>query len=164
MSDIYLPRPIYTSDFDFQDSSSKAIGEAVLTEVNTTFEEALQGGRAIKSFHSFNNLMIPLVAYPALKMYKVGETDESAVAPQVLTDYRLVYAIAYTQAPQTADISRLVAREIRRVLKNLSLDGMFQIDWSRGKGIRTTFEDFISPENTIYRYVTLSFSLYGIDC
>jgi hypothetical protein len=163
MSD-YLPRPDYASDFDFQDSSAREILTLLVDEVNQTFSAPLGGEPAIKSMHSFNNLMIPLIAYPAIKMYKVSEGDYTATGPQVITDYKLVYAIAYTQPPQAADISRYVARELRRVLKNLSLDGMFQIDWGNGKGIRTDFEDFISPENTIYRYVTLTFSLYGVDC
>lgn len=160
MSDILIPRPIYTNTFDFKDADTHFLATYLFTEVNKTFQEAL-GGDIIKTCRDFNDNFIPIVDFPVLKVYPTRENDSADIAPYISTQFTISYAVAYTQKPKIGSVCKLVAKEIRRLLKNASTECYFQVDYS--SPIDIEYEDFISPDNVVYKYVTITVNIFTQD-
>lgn len=152
-----IPRPIISSDFEFVDRDCRYLAEQIYTEVNATFMPALDES-VIKSYRTYNDNFIPLIDFPVLKIYKDAEEELSFNTDFLSTAMIATYALAFTQAPKVGDISTFVSKEIRRVIKNLSDEGNIQLDAT--KGISIDYEDFIDPQNVIYKYSTLRFSIF----
>lgn len=160
MNDILIPRPIYNVGFDFKDPDTTTIASYLFNEINITFQAALKGN-IIKTYRDFNDNFIPTIDFPVLKVYPTAETDTADIAPQISTEFTIAYATAYTQRPKIGSICRLVAKEIRRLLKNGSMQELFQLDFS--SPILVDYEDFISPDNVIYKYATLKANIFTWD-
>lgn len=163
MTDILIDKPIYPYQFDFIDPDCKFIAEYLYKEVNETFYSSLRSN-IIKTYRTWNDIAIPLTDFPVLKVYTTDE-EISENDPYTSTGFNIVYALAFTSKPKVGDVSRFVTREIIRNLVNASIldvtdEGqvLFQVDWS--KQIRVDYETLVSPENTIYRYATISCSLF----
>lgn len=152
-----IPRPIYPIDFKFVDPDLLLIGGTLFSEVNATFNDVL-GKNIIKTYRTFNDNFIPVIDFPILKVYKDQEREQDLNSDFLITDIVISYALAFTQPPKVGDVSTFVSKEIRRVLKNMSTDGTIQIDWE--VGISVDYEDFIDPDNVIYKYTNIRFSMY----
>lgn len=155
-----IPKSIYPTNFDFRDEDTHYLATYLYEEVNNTFRPALKSN-IIKTYRDFNDNFVPVVDFPVLKVYPTRETDTGDIAPQVITNFTIAYAIAYTQRPKVGSVCRFVAKEIRRLLKNGSEEDRFQLDFSTPIDIE--YEDFIDPANVVYKYATLSASIYTID-
>lgn len=154
---MFIPRPIIAEDFQFVDRDCKYIAEEIYREVNDTFRPALNEN-VIRSYRTYNDNFVPLIDFPLLKIYKDAEEEISFNTDFLSTSVIASYALAFTQAPKVGDISTFVSKEIRRVIKNLSDDGTIQLN--ADKGISIDYEDFIDPQNVIYKYSTLRFSIF----
>lgn len=160
---LYLPRPVYPPNYAFIDEDCKAIAELLRDEINETFYDALRNNM-VKSIRTFNDVYVPLGEFPVLKVYK--ENEKSGLnQPQISTTFKIVYALAFTNKNRVADVSSFVGKEIRRILTNASLNQFLQIDWgdSGEDTIDIEYEDFISPDNTIYKYVTVTVPIFTLD-
>lgn len=160
MIDILIPRPIYNEGFNFKDPDTNTIAKYLYDEVNFTFYPALKGN-IIKTYRDYNDNFIPTIDFPVLKVYPTSEEDSADIAPQISTAFTIAYAVAYTQRPKIGSICRLVAKEIRRLLKNGSMQEMFQLDFTTP--ITVDYEDFVAPDNVIYKYATISANIFTWD-
>jgi len=160
MTDILIPRPIYAPGFDFKDPDTNTIAKYLYDEVNITFYPALKYN-IIKTYKDFNDNFSPIIDFPILKVYPTLEEDSADIAPQISTEFTIAYAIAYTQRPKIGSICRFVAKEIRRLLKNGSMQELFQVDFS--SPITVDYEDFIAPDNVIYKYATVKANIFTWD-
>jgi hypothetical protein len=156
----FIPRPIYKSTFKFVDRDCQAIGTYLYEEINTTFYPAIKGN-IIKTARFENDPLIPITDFPVLKVYKSGLVEETGISPQMSTKFTIAYALAYTQRTKIASVGTYVAEEIFRLLKNGSMENRFQLDWS--VPLQVVFEDFISPDNVIYKYTTVSANIYTVS-
>lgn len=156
-TDTLLPRPDYDASFNFIDEDTKAITDYLYDELNITFYKALKGN-IVKSVRYENDPFIPTVDFPVLKVYKNGYEDDGALGNDSSMKFTIAYALAYTKRNKLASVGSFVADEIVRLLKNGSALGKFQIDYNAP--IAVTFEDFINPENVIYKYVTINVNIY----
>lgn len=158
--DHLIPKPIYPLNFNFQDEDSHYIANYLYVELNKTFKDAIKGN-IVKTFRDFNDNFIPVIDFPVLKVYPTRENDTGDISPQISTTFIIAYAVAYTQRTKVSSVCRYVSKEIRRLLKNGSLEGKFQLDFS--SPIDVEYEDFIAPDNVIYKYATLTVNIYTID-
>jgi hypothetical protein len=160
---LYAPRPIYPFGYKFIDKDCEFIANYIANEVNETFYDALRYN-VIKSIRTFNDLFVPLTDFPVLKVYRSSETN-SFNEVEISTKFKIIYALAFTQKTKVADISSFVGREIRRVLSTGSLDNLYQIDWGNSgeNTIDIEYEDFIAPDNTVYKYVTVTCPIFTLD-
>jgi len=152
-SRILLERPIYDERFNFFDEDVKFIADYLFTELNITFYRALKGN-IVKTIRYENDPFIPVVDFPVLKVYKNGYDDDATTSNDNSTKYTIAYALAYTKRNKLAGVGSYVADEIVRLLKTGSAEGKFQLDAS--VPISITFDDFINPENVIYKYTTIT--------
>lgn len=155
--DLLLPEPDYPEDFDWIDEDVKYIANYLYEGVNNTFFKALKTN-IIKTVRYFNDPFIPLSDFPVLKVYKKNYKEDIYTAPQTPTIFVIAYALAYTNYSKLASIGTFVADEIVRLLKNGSYMEKFQL--TDEDGIEVEFEDFINPENVIYKYTTITVGLY----
>jgi hypothetical protein len=152
-----IPRPLYPPTFQFVDPDLVRIASIIYQEVNETFMPVLNQN-IIKTYRTFNDNFIPLIDFPVLKVYKDSESELDLNSDILSTDIVITYALAFTQAPKIGDVSTFVSKDIRRILKNLSDCGKVQVDWN--KGLTIDYEDFIDPENVIYKYTTIRTAIY----
>jgi hypothetical protein len=153
-----IPRPLYPLNFDFVDPDLARLASTIYDEVNTTFRPTLNNQNIIKTYRTFNDNFIPIIDFPVLKVYKEAESELDLNSDILVTDIVISYALAFTQPPKVGDVSTFVSKDIRRILKNLSDCGKVQINWDRG--ISIDYEDFIDPENVIYKYTTIRTAIY----
>lgn len=158
--DLLIPRPDYSSAADFIDKDIKIISEYLFNEVNTTFQPVLNK-RIVKTVKPFNDVGMPLTDYPVLKIYRLSEQDTILIHPALYVDLNINYILAYTTDQKVADISSLVAKEIRRLLKNASILGMFQLD--ENTGINIEYDTMINPDNIVYKYTTVTCKILTTD-
>lgn len=151
-----LDIPYYPDKFDFIDPDCKAIAEYLYNSVNKTFEITRQ--KLIKTYRAWNDIEIPTVDYPVLKVYVSGETPFEN-SPHLSTEFTIAYGLAYTTKPKVGDVSRFVTKEIIRNLINApGEEFQFQIDWS--KTFNAEYETLISPNNVVYRYSTITCNIF----
>jgi len=161
MTDIYedlvIPRPIYDSNFSFIDNDCLTIANYLFNEVNTTFLTPL-GTNIITTYRTFNDIFIPNLDFPVLKVYKLNEVDNYNIAQYSDVTINVSYVLAYTQLTKLAYVSSYVAQEIKRLLKNADLCNLFQINWD--KPVTTTYETMIDPNQLVYKYTNIVFNVY----
>lgn len=155
--DLLLPDPEYTEDFDFVDEDCKYIANYLYEGLNKTFYKPLKGN-IVKTVRYFNDLFIPLTDFPVLKVYRRGYKDGIATEPQTSSTFIIAFALAYTQKSKVSSINSYVADEIIRLLKNGSYLELFQLDET--EGMQVEFEDFLSPENVVYKYTTITVNIF----
>jgi len=155
---VLIPRPLYPVDFAFVDPDVARLAATIYDEVNTTFMPVLNDTKIIKTYRTFNDNFIPIIDFPVLKVYKESESELDLNSDILISDIVITYALAFTQPPKVGDVSTFVSKDIRRILKNLSECGKVQINWERG--ISIDYEDFIDPDNVIYKYTTIRTSIY----
>lgn len=155
--ELLLDKPLYPQGMDFVDEDCKFIAEYLYAGLNDTFYNSLRTN-IVKTVRYFNDLFIPVTDFPVLKVYKIAIEDSIHLNPQAVTKFNISYALAYTQRTKIASVGSYVADEIARLLKNASYSEMFQLD--DASGIQTNFQDFISPENVIYKYVNVVVGIY----
>lgn len=153
-----IPRPLYPTNFTFVDPDLARLAAIIYDEVNRTFRDVLDNQNIIKTYRTFNDNFIPIIDFPVLKVYKTAEEELDLNSDILVSDIVITYALAFTQHPKVGDVSTFVAKDIRRLLKNLSECGKVQINWE--KGISIDYEDFIDPDNVIYKYTTIRTSIY----
>lgn len=154
-----LEAPSYPEGFDFVDADCKFIADYLYHRVNETFYPALKTD-VIKTIRYFNDPFIPLKDFPVLKVYKTGYQEDIFLAPQTSYQFTIAYALAYAPKNKISAIGSFVADEIVRLLKNGSYLNMFQLDDE--KGIQVQYEDFINPENVIYKYATINVNIFSM--
>jgi hypothetical protein len=151
-----IDTPNYPEKFDFVDADCKAIVEYLYNTVNYTFSNTKQ--KLIKTYRAWNDIEIPTVDYPVLKVYAESETVFEN-APFLSTSFTIAYGLAYTTKPKVGDVSRFVTKELIRALINAPLEEfMFQIDWRNQFNVQ--YETLISPGNVIYRYSTINCNIF----
>lgn len=155
--DLLLPEPNYDEEFDFVDKECKYIANYLYEGLNNIFYKALKTN-VIKTVRYFNDPFIPLTDFPVLKVYKKGYTEDIYMTPQNSTTFVISYALAYTQRSKIASIGSYVANEIVRLLKNASYNEQLQLDTDQN--IQVEFEDFINPDNVVYKYTTVTVGIY----
>lgn len=155
----YIERPQYSSNYFFEDKECLYIAETLKAELEHTFQDATNNQPIVKSIYTTNELLIPLQNYPVLKVYKVNETQETF--PYVFTDFNVIYALAFTPLNKIIDISTAVGKEIRRILHVKSLSGNIQLEESTP--ITVQYQEYITPNDTIHKYVTVSFKALTSD-
>ncbi|MGL5923678.1 hypothetical protein [Chroococcidiopsis sp.] len=151
-----IERPQFPNDFDFQDHDTSIVAKYLFNETNKTFENvtALPNRQIIKSYRTWNDIAIPLIDYPVLKVYAVSELVKDN-QPFSATSLTIAYGLAFTVKQKVPDVSRFVVKELVRNLSNAAFEDApkFQLDWTNG--LRVTYETFLSPENTVYKYATI---------
>lgn len=152
-----IDTPVYPSDFTFVDEDCKFLAEYLTTRINNLFQDSAKGN-VIKTYRTWNDIYIPLTDFPVLKVYKVSEEFEEN-EDLISTAFKFVYILAFTQRPKVADISGFIGKAIVRQLSNGSMSSDdFQIDWR--KGITTEYDTLINSDNVVYKYATISASVY----
>lgn len=154
---LLIAAPDYPEDFDFIDEDCKTIANYLYEGLNNTFYRPLKSN-VVKTVRYFNDPFIPLTDFPVLKVYKKSFRDEVEMSPQTSMTFVIAYALAYTQRNKVASVGGYVADEIVRLLQNGSYLEYFQLD--AAEGIQVEFEDFISPENVIYKYATITVNIF----
>lgn len=155
-----IPEPDYTLKTLLKDSELDYLGEYLIGKVNNSFDEKEP---VIKSFRNFNDIAIPLIDFPCLKIYRTRETIFSSYSSLIISELTLNYISSFTGNKNViADLHENVAKEITRVLINASVDPSFnlQLDFSNGYPT-TSFDTFINPSNTVYKYATVNVSIYS---
>jgi hypothetical protein len=155
--DLVIPRPSYDINYNFIDNDCLTIADYLYNEINKTFLTPL-GRNIVTTYRTFNDVYIPNVDFPVLKVYKVNEQDNFNIGQFTDVTINISYILAYTKKDKIADVSSYVATEIKRLLKNADLIGMFQVNWE--KPINTTYETMIDPSQLIYKYTNITFNLY----
>lgn len=156
--DLTLPAPNYPPKFDFVDPDCKAIAQYLYDSINEVFSTT--GVQMVKTYRTWNDIQIPTVDYPVLKVYASAEALFQN-APYLSTQFTIAYGLAYTTKPKVGDVSRFVTKEILRSLVNGPLDDsqfQFQLDWDTPP--RVEYETLISPDNVIYRYCTITCNIF----
>lgn len=156
---ILIPKPEYPVKFDFVDEDCKFLATYLYEQLNETFYNALKSN-IVNSVRYENDLFIPVVDFPVLKVYKTAYEDSADIAPHISCKFNISYALAYTQRDKIASVGSYVAQEIRRLLKNGSMNDLFQLDWTQP--IQVEFEDFINPENVVYKYANITCNIFII--
>lgn len=156
---LFIDRPTYDESFKFIDSDCNSIADYLFNETNTTFYQCLRRN-VIKTYRTFNDIYVPLIDFPVLKVYKQTE-NENVYDPFISSSFVIAYGLAFTQKPTSGDVSTFVTQELRRNLKNGSILGKWQIDFSNG--ITTNYESFISNDNTVYRYATINLNIFTME-
>lgn len=152
-----IPDPIFPPDFNFIDPDCKDIAMYLYEGVRETFDPLHL--EIIKTIRTFNDVQIPLVDYPVLKVY--AESDSLYIPNTEIVSTKLVvaYGLAFTMKQKVADVSRIVSKELMRLLINASLDYFtFQVD--NDQPITTRYETLISPENHVYRYSVIDVNVF----
>lgn len=158
LNEIPLLNPTdYPDDFVFQDADCKYLAEYLYVNLNNIFYPFVKGN-IIKSVRLENDPLIPIKDYPVLKVYKNGYQDRVGATPYVSTKFTITFAVAYTQRSKVAGVGSAVADEIRKLLKNGSLKGLFQLD--EDVPLDVAFDDFINNENAIYKYATVTCNIF----
>ncbi len=155
---ISIPAPNYPQGFDFVDPDCRRIAVYLYEQVNQVFSNT--GVQMIKTFRTWNDIQIPIVDYPVLKVYASSESTLENNS-YLSTQFTIAYGLAYTVKPKVGDVSRFVTKEIIRSLISAPLDEdniPFQVDWNAP--ISADYETLISPDNVIYRYSTVLCNIF----
>ena len=153
-------RPVYSNKSEIVDIDNKTIADYLFNEINTTFNSVFPN-RVVKTCRYFNDITIPLTDFPVLKVYKKNELDTVLISPYYYVDMTVNYILAYTEEKNIANISTLVAKEIRRLLKNASVEGLFQLD--ENTDIYIEYNTLVNNSNIIYNYTNVNFKILTID-
>jgi hypothetical protein len=152
-----IPNPNYPNDFKFIDPDCNMVATYLYDGVRDTFDH-LQI-EIIKSIRSFNDVQIPLVDYPVLKVYAESDSLYMPNSELVSTNMKVAYGLAFTMKQKVADVSRIVSKELMRLLVNASLDE-FHFQLNNDNTLTANYETLISPEQHIYRYSVIDVNVF----